>query len=288
MSRTASVNLSHNAGSSPVDGPVLTNLMFLTMGIKSLFFNSEENEENDSAKVEPKKTRVTDTEEVSFPKSSEEKETAFPTPKRTTNFTDDESDMFSAKAKPSPETVEVTSKDDSNPYMKNPYMEEITKFYEDGFNKLNKEGVDFYEFYQSIKVGGVDNTAAYPMAFNMCRGMNPELSKESMISDGEDYITSIEGAYNQYKSSGESKLSQTNDEKSSEEASLRTEVGELEEQVRQLTATLNSKKRDLSSIGDKYKDKIEGISLKLEANKVAKSNIINNITKVITNIKNNL
>ncbi len=260
------------------------------MGLKDLFFLPNDSEKKDSAKPESKKPQVSDNEDnLSFPKSKEEKITTSPS-KSKSNFEDD-GDIFSMKPKASATEQPIVEETEPVPTSKNgtnPYMDEITSLYEDGFTKLNKEGVDFYEFYQSVKVGGIDNVAAYPMAFNMCKGMNPEFTKETAISDGEDYITSIDSAYQQYKTSGENKLNQAKTEKSDEEATLQSEVDELEGQIRQLTATLNTKKRELGSIGDKYKDKLEAISLKLEANKVVKTNLTNSITKVITNIKNNL
>lgn len=254
------------------------------MGIKSLFIKSDD-EENGSNKQESKKTKVNDVEKISFP-TKEEKQTSFPT-KQTASIEDE---MFSSpKSRVTPTStpkVEESPKPIFNGT--NPFIDEINKLYEDGFNKLNKEGVDFYEFYQSIKVGGIDNVAAYPMAFNMCKGMNPNFTKESAIADGEDYIASIEDAYNKYSSSGENKLNEISLEKEEEESSLKTEVSELQDEIDRLSSLLKSKKGELNSIEGKYKDKINSITLKLDANKIVKSNFITNINKVITNIKNNL
>lgn len=252
------------------------------MGLKSLFFTDGD---KDNSKEESKKAVK---EELQFPsKTTESNETTLPSGSSQKNFMDDDDEMF-GKSTPSsnvtPKNIDVNHVTNSN----NPYLDEIIALYENGFNKLNKEGVDFYEFYQSIKAGGLDNVSTYPMAFNMCKAMNPSLTKESIVSDGEYYVESIEKAYDQYKASGESKLNQTNQEKDSEEASLKEEVNSIEAQIRELTNTLNIKKGELDSIGGKYKSKLESISLKLDANKIAKTKLISEINKVITNINNNI
>ena len=113
-----------------------------------------------------------------------------------------------------------------------------------------------------------------------------EYGKE--VEDKKPKEENLNKAYDQYKASGESKLNQTNQEKDSEEASLKEEVNSIEAQIRELTNTLNIKKGELDSIGGKYKSKLESISLKLDANKIAKTKLISEINKVITNINNNI
>lgn len=261
------------------------------MGLKDLFLNNNDEENNETANkpVSTKKSEGT----LRFPESNTENESfevETPTPtSREDVQTESEFNPFDVK--PSTNLSESTIKASDTPKntlsSNNIYLDETKELYNSGLAKLNKDGVDFYEFYQSVKVN-IDNTQAYQMAFNMCKAMNPNLTKESMVGDSSFYLTSLNDAYQHYKKLGEDKLNESESNKSAEEASLKGEVDDLEKRIAELTKTLKVKQGELNSIGSKYQDVMETIKLKLNANKLSMESLVGEINKVVSNIKNNL
>lgn len=167
----------------------------------------------------------------------------------------------------------------------NPHVDDTINMYDKGFAQMNKDGIDFYEFYVNITTtGNIDNPALYQMAFNMHQTMNPAFTKESVLADAESYMTKIEEAYSSMKSKGNEKKNSLLGEKTTERSALEGEIDSLESKIRELTAQLNVKKLELGTIDTKYANALEDVSLKLEAHDIAKDNLIGNIQKVVRNI----
>lgn len=169
--------------------------------------------------------------------------------------------------------------------LNNPHIEGVIQIYDNGFAQMNKAGIDFYEFYLNITTtGNIDKTELYQMAFNMHQTMNPEFTKESVLSDANNYLEKIEEAYNNMKSKGEEKKNNLLGEKEQEQLALNGEVSSLENQIKNLKTQLENKRSELNAIDGKYETTLEDVNLKLEAHDIAKDNLVGSIKKVITNI----
>lgn len=169
-----------------------------------------------------------------------------------------------------------------------PYMESVMSLYEKGFNSLNQPGIEFFEFFKAVSSSGIDNPSAYGMAFNMLSSMDPSLSKEKLLEASKLYVTEIQKVHTNYQNEGNTRMSQMQNEKSTETESLRTEISLLEQQVQGIQNQIAEKQLALSGMDKNYNPKMEEIKCKLEANNYAKDIMQTNLQKVISGIKSNL
>lgn len=257
------------------------------MSWKNLIFANQDGE-GDAEKKEEKVTPAS-TEKTEFPKTTT---TSFPKEERKTapikkfQFNEGENPfaVFDSTSReevePTPTETFLTPADNHNPH-----LADVIKGYEKGFDGMNREGVDFYEFYKSIIIDDhIDNLSLYPMAFNMMKGLNPSFTKESAIEDSKYYLENLKAAHIKLKNKGEANKNTLLDEKSSEKSELSGEVDSLESQIFNLKSQLEDKKRQLTQIDGKYNTALNDVTLKLEANDVAKNALVSSINKVVANI----
>lgn len=251
-------------------------------GWKSLIFADQEGQEGNENKEEvtPVKTAKTiefpkeEVKQPTFPKSNVDEDNPF-----AVNSTSS-SDEQTIEIPVTPTAVLITPTDNHNPQ-----LADIIRAYEKGFDDMNREGVDFYEFYKSIIIDDhIDNLTLYPMAFNMMRGLNPNFTKQSAIADAKYYLDNLEAAYVKLKSKGEASKATLLSQKTAEKSSLSGEVDSLEQQMKQIKLQLDGKKQELAQIDGKYTSALNDVELKLEANDTAKNALVGSITKVVNNI----
>ena len=176
----------------------------------------------------------------------------------------------------------------SNPSCE-PHLTKIMEMYEKGFNELNQDGYDFFEYFQAIVSAGADNPAAYTMALTMATSMDKTVSKEKLLSQSEFYVTEINNVYNHYVTQGQSKKNTTIQEKDNEKQQLGVDLDSLRAQAANIDAVIKEKERSLLVVESKYQPTLTDIDCKLMANDMAKNNILTGINKVkngiITHIK---
>lgn len=170
----------------------------------------------------------------------------------------------------------------------NKVVESVTQTYNNGFISLNREGYDFFEYYQAIKSINGTTTDQYKMAFTMGKSMNPSITPESLVSDSQYYIAEIQKVYNQYESSGMKKAKEAEEDKTKRKESLNFQIISLKQQISTLQAELENKTNELNGNDSPFDSALNDINLKLEANKIAGNNLISSLQEVSTNIKNYL
>lgn len=231
------------------------------MGLKSLFFTDAESKEEKVDKV----TQV-------------EPETTFP-------------NKFPVSESLKTQTYFPTSTTTSAPFdvPDNAHLDKVVEMYEKGFESLNQNGYDFYEYFQAItSSGGADNPQMYQMAMTMGVAMDKTMTKTKLVSQADFYINEINKVYSHYVSSGNAKKQELVTQKNFENQNLSSELSNLREQLEALTNQIKSKENQLSLIDNKYQPTINEIDSKLRANETAKNKILSAITKVKDGINNNI
>jgi hypothetical protein len=176
---------------------------------------------------------------------------------------------------------------ESNPSCQ-PHMEKIIQMYETGFEGLNMEGYDFFEFYKAILSAGADNPAVYPMAFTMAQTMDKKITKDSLSSQSDFYVQEISKVHTKYVESGTSKKNELLSRKEQERQQLNTEVQNLKMQIEALTNQMNNAQNNLTQIDNKYANDLLEVDCKLMANDLAKNNLLASINKVKQGLINNV
>ena len=234
------------------------------MNFKDLFFVSEENTNENPKKEVEKQSQPTTTK---FPTAET---TEVPTTETTTTFiAQPTTQVFSSS--PSPE-----------------YLNKALEVYQKGFDSLNQPGFDFYEFYQSVASGGIDNPAVYAMAFQMASAMDKTVTKTSLTQQADFYIGEIQKVYEDYVIKGQAKKQEVELLKVNENQSLTNELNVMTQQLEALKAQIDDRARKLSAIDSKYNPQLSEIDSKLAANSMAKDRILGSIQTVKQGINNNI
>lgn len=166
----------------------------------------------------------------------------------------------------------------------NPFLNEIFAVYEKGFESLNQEGFDFYEMYKSVISVGASNPQSYQMAFTMGKTINPQLSKSFLLEKSKYYTDEIEKVYAKYDATGTSRKRDLESAIASEKSNLTKTISDIETKIAQLQNDLQNAKSDLEKVDFKNKEQFSEITLKIEANNLAKKKIVESINTVVTGI----
>lgn len=228
-------------------------------GLKNLFFIGDETDETKKVDVVKETTK--------FP---------------STNNTSTKSDNAFGFGKGTP-TIQISSTDIS--------QEHLTKFldmYQKGFDALNQDGFDFYEFFQSVCEGGLENPQVYTMAFKMGTVMDKTITKEKLLSQSEFYCNEILKSHNQYVNSGSAKRQELLSQKETENKTLSSDLDLLKQQLENINIQIRDKESKLSLIDNKYQPLIAEVESKLKANDFAKTKLMSTIEQVKQGITNNL
>lgn len=229
------------------------------MGFKSLFIAEDKTDNKPEVKKESAK---------------------FPTEQNTPSFNSDSGLTFPSSVPTQQSSFTATD---------NIHLDKFAEMYENGFNSLNKDGYDFYEFYQAImNSGGVDNPQMYVMAMSMGSSMDKSVTKTTLLSQADFYLNEINKVYNDFVNKGNTKRQELMSQKQSENQSLSSDVANLKSQLEAITNQIRAKESQLSSIDNKYQPLISEIEGKLAANDTAKNNIVSNITRVKNGINSNI
>lgn len=189
---------------------------------------------------------------------------------------------FSSEPTPATQTYQAPVQ------VSNEYLQKAFEMYEKGFESLNKDGFDFYEFYQSVMQGGPTNPQVYTMAFGMGSIMDKSLSKTKLINDADYYVDEITKVYNDNVNKGTTKKQNLLVQKDSENKNLVAELENMEQQLEALKVQIDDRKRKLSDIDSKYSPELTDFDNRLGANELAKRKIVDSIEQVKQGINLNI
>ena len=167
-----------------------------------------------------------------------------------------------------------------------PHLDKIMTMYENGFESLNIEGFDFFEYFKMVVEGGVQNAQMYGMAFTAAKSMGS--TKQSLIDQSNYYITEIQKVHTNYVAAGNKKRHEAITSKTTEETSLKTELLGIDSDLERLTELKKQKESALRDIDNKYEPQITEVECKLMANDIAKERIIGSIMTVVDGINKNI
>jgi hypothetical protein len=169
-----------------------------------------------------------------------------------------------------------------------PYLATVLEVYDNGFEKLNQPGYDFFEFYKAVTSAGIDNPSVYQMAITMAQTMDKNVSKDNLVSQSDFYVNEIMKVHSQYVEGGTKKRQELLSKKESEKKQLETDLASLKMQLEAITNQINLTNSNLMGIDNKYASDLTEVDCKLMANDVAKDRILVSIEKVKQGLINNV
>ena len=168
------------------------------------------------------------------------------------------------------------------------YIDKFLDAYENAFNELNQSGYDFFEFFQSVINGDINNSQTFTMAFAMGKGMDKSITKEKLLSQSEFYTTELSKLYDKNCTDGTQKKQQIISQKDTENQNLISDLDSLKLQLEGIKVQIKDRENKLSQIENKYQPKIIDWDNKLLANDFAKNKIISSIEAVKQGINKNI
>ena len=168
------------------------------------------------------------------------------------------------------------------------YIDKFLDAYENAFNELNQSGYDFFEFFQSVINGDINNSQTFTMAFAMGKGMDKSITKEKLLSQSEFYTTELSKLYDKNSTDGTQKKQQIISQKDTENQNLISDLDSLKLQLEGIKVQIKDRENKLSQIENKYQPKIIDWDNKLLANDFAKNKIISSIEAVKQGINKNI
>jgi hypothetical protein len=184
---------------------------------------------------------------------------------------------------PSQTSNTVTTNSVSN-NSNNSFINEILDVYQKGFDSLNQENYDFFEFYKSIVAVGINNPQSYQMAYTMGKSIKSDLTKDFLLEKSKFYISEIEKVYTKYDSAGNNKKNDFIAQKNQQNSSLTKSIYDLEIKMVELQIELEVNKIELTKLESNFAQPIQETNLKIEANNIAKKTILDSIQNVINGI----
>lgn len=168
------------------------------------------------------------------------------------------------------------------------HLEKAIELYENGFNSINQDGFDFYEFFQSVSHGGMTNPQVYAMAYAMGTAMDKTISKEKLMSQADFYIDEITKVYDENVAKGSGKKDNLLKQKESENQTLANELTMFQQQLEALQIQIADRQSKLQAIDGKYQPHLDEVDSKLNANTIAKNKIVEAIKTVKSGININI
>lgn len=166
------------------------------------------------------------------------------------------------------------------------HLDKARGVYKTGFDSLNQQGYDFYEFYTAVLQAGVDNPQIYNMAFTMGNAMDKSITREKLTQQGDYYINEIQKVYNDFNIKGTSKKEELVQQKTNEKQTLSSELDTIRQQIESLKLQQQDRENKLNTIDSKYTDAIGEIDSKISANNIAKDELVNSLSRVKNGIIN--
>lgn len=169
-----------------------------------------------------------------------------------------------------------------------PHMDSVMKTYEDGFAKLNRPGIEFFEYFEGVVENGIDNPQAYQMALRMLAKLEKTMTKDSLLVQSQYYIDELTKVHAQQNSVGMKKRDELMAQKAAEDQKLKSDVQMLRDQIQAINSQISAKEAQIANIDSKYQPQITELGCKLMANDTAKDRILGTINRVVAGIRTNL
>lgn len=254
------------------------------MALKDLFIKSDESPDDKPIQKPP---QVKKDESIKFP-SNETAPVERTIPKQSAPKTPTFDFGFGTpKTAPEPEPMFIPTPNLNVPVS----QEQIDKafaIYKKGFDSLNTDGYDFYEYYTMVLAGGIENTPIYAMAYAMGKSVSPSITKEALVAKADYYIDEINKVYQNFTTQGNAKMQSIATNKSNEKQSLVQQLESVKQQMEALEIEKASCEKKLGAIDSNYAGQLNEVETMLSANSIAKDKIVGSIQTVKNGVINNV
>ena len=148
-------------------------------------------------------------------------------------------------------------------------------------DKLNQEGVDFFEVWNAAQEMGGANATNIRAAYTSLRFADRKLSKQSLLQSGWDYVQALQRVIETESAKRLQEKSTLEKEREDTRARLDTDISGIEAEIRALQEKLSALNDQRQRIDDTFSPRIREIENKIDAGRQAVDAVMREMRAVI-------
>lgn len=147
--------------------------------------------------------------------------------------------------------------------------------------KLNEQGVDFFEVWNAAAAMGKVEENTLKAAYTSLKFVDSSLSKEKLVATGTNYANKLKETIAKESDQKQEEKKRTEQDQTMEIANLNSEIKALTENITKLQDDLQKKQVALGQINEKYEPKIKEIEQKIAIGNAAVGEVITEINNAL-------
>ncbi|WP_433901392.1 hypothetical protein [Sphingobacterium puteale] len=147
--------------------------------------------------------------------------------------------------------------------------------------KLNEQGVDFFEVWNAAAAMGKVEENTLKAAYTSLKFVDGSLSKEKLVATGTNYANKLKETIAKESEQKEAEKKRTEQDRTMEITNLNSEIKALTENIAKLQDDLQKKQIALGQINEKYGPKIKEIEQKIAIGNAAVGEVITEINSAL-------
>ncbi|MGE8290487.1 hypothetical protein D3C87_750810 [compost metagenome] len=147
--------------------------------------------------------------------------------------------------------------------------------------KLNEQGVDFFEVWNAAAAMGKVEENTLKAAYTSLKFVDSSLSKEKLVATGTNYANKLKETIAKESDQKQEEKKRTEQDRTMEIANLNSEIKALTENITKLQDDLQKKQVALGQINEKYEPKIKEIEQKIAIGNAAVGEVITEINNAL-------
>ncbi len=154
--------------------------------------------------------------------------------------------------------------------------------------KLNEQGVDFFEVWNAAAAMGKVEENTLKAAYTSLKFVDSSLTKDKLVATGTNYANKLKETIAKESEQKQAEKKKTEQDRTMEIANLNTEIKTITENIAKLQDDLQKKQLDLAQINEKYEPRIKDIEQKINIGNAAVDEVVTEINTALRMINQSI
>ncbi len=154
--------------------------------------------------------------------------------------------------------------------------------------KLNEQGVDFFEVWNAAAAMGKVEENTLKAAYTSLKFVDSSLSKDKLLATGTNYANKLKETIAKESEQKEAEKKRTEQDRTMEIANLNTEIKTITENIAKLQDDLQKKQLALGQVNEKYEPRIKDIEQKINIGNAAVDEVVTEINTALQMINQSI
>jgi hypothetical protein len=154
--------------------------------------------------------------------------------------------------------------------------------------KLNEQGVDFFEVWNAAAAMGKVEENTLKAAYTSLKFVDSSLTKDKLVVTGTNYANKLKETIAKESEQKQADKKKTEQDRTMEIANLNTEIKTITENIAKLQYDLQKKQLALGQINEKYEPRIKDIEQKIKIGNAAVDEVVTEINTALRMINQSI